>query len=476
MFRIGLWSAAFFAMTACQCGPASLGDAGVEDGGTADSGVTPTDAGLADAGARDAGGPDAGALDAGCTIVHVLNVASSCRLRVDDGGLTSQPAVTLCVAPGEVALGAEARPGFQLGEHPWHGTDGDVDGGEAGLRAPFAMRPWAASTPMPIGRDRFGLAIGSPSGASRSFIYAVGGSNAGATALVHFAPVDEQGNVGTWLETAPLPFPLLAIEARIADGRIYVVGGWDGMGDHDEVFASTLNADGSLSPWSVAGRLPQPRNHGGLAIRGARLFVFAGANQGGWLDGTSAALDAGSLGAWSPLPALGSERIAFGLGDWGDWVALAGGTGGGSRVDDIAFARFQADGGLTAWSRAPLPWGEADQMVAAAHAGQLIIGAGYGLQGYRVDVRYAAFDAGLTGWTSAPSLPSGRSDARAAVGGRFMYVVGGYRNAMLSDVLVSELEGQVSTARLTVGTDTACAWVCCESVIGATCPQSVACP
>jgi hypothetical protein len=64
----------------------------------------------------------------------VKNFDSWCTVSVNGGAGSFLGQQTVCVAAGAtVDLSAVANVGFQLGNTPWHDTDGDSGGGEQGM-------------------------------------------------------------------------------------------------------------------------------------------------------------------------------------------------------------------------------------------------------------------------------------------------------------------------------------------------------
>jgi hypothetical protein len=109
----------------------ALSDASAGSGGTGVAG-SPGTGGLAsgaDGGAADTGGDAEGG---GCVTLTVKNYLSWCSVSLATGAAASTAEQTACLAPGVVPLSATALTGFQLGNTPWHGTDGDHGSGDLG--------------------------------------------------------------------------------------------------------------------------------------------------------------------------------------------------------------------------------------------------------------------------------------------------------------------------------------------------------
>ena len=67
--------------------------------------------------------------------------------------------------------------------------------------------------------------------------------------------------IGTWIETTPLPQPISATcwagkQLIIYDGRVYVFGGQNAEDVQVNVYHSMINSDGSLGSWVETTPLP----------------------------------------------------------------------------------------------------------------------------------------------------------------------------------------------------------------------------
>ena len=112
-----------------------------------------------------------------------------------------------------------------------------------------ASRFFAQTRSLPRGRQMYGAVV------SGDYLYVIGGSRTGEgfTLAVEMAPISENGQLGNWVETTPLPANRSYISnATFALGDyIYVVGGWDGNNDINlkTVLFTHALPDGNLAPW-----------------------------------------------------------------------------------------------------------------------------------------------------------------------------------------------------------------------------------
>lgn len=173
-----------------------------------------------------------------------------------------------------------------------------------------SLATWQPGTMLPSGRYHHVTVV------SGNEVYAIGGrdsvSAATETAEVAHSTVQADGSLGPWSTTTPLPAPLAFHSAVVDHGAIYVTGGLanNQVAPVLTVQRSVIAADGSLGPWTVVGMLDTPAGAHSSLARDGRLYLF-----GGFADGDApvatvrrAALGTdGMLGPWEevadPLPA-----------------------------------------------------------------------------------------------------------------------------------------------------------------------------
>lgn len=128
-----------------------------------------------------------------------------------------------------------------------------------------------------LGQGRYGLAAA----AHGNDLYALGGMS-GATFfdVIEKNYIDNNGLLGNWSETAPLPAPLADFGAIVYRDTIYIVGGTSPQGYFNAVFFSHINETGDLVAPLVKGKLtataPIPTNRLELPNKGRVLQALDG--------------------------------------------------------------------------------------------------------------------------------------------------------------------------------------------------------
>lgn len=181
-------------------------------------------------------------------------------------------------------------------------TGGDVQYGDARhevfyttiytdiYTASLRLSDWVETTPLPASVYPEGV-YRHDSVAYNGYLYVFGGEeNDGGTSTIYdkvcMARILEDGTLGDWSETTPLPIPLLGLESLVLHGRIYILGGLDAEGDsRPEVYYATPDpVTGWISSWTPT-TAPMPKFAGvdryfdsAATVQGDRIYVYGGAS------------------------------------------------------------------------------------------------------------------------------------------------------------------------------------------------------
>ena len=143
------------------------------------------------------------------------------------------------------------------------------------------LLPWLPTTPLP--RQ---YAHGHATVAHNGVIYFIGGNEAYPLYHAHevyYSIIQESGELGPWIETAPLPFALAHHDAVVCGDDVFVIGGYNYDVDSvsDAVCKAHINPDGSLDSWEEFCFLPEPLIHVGSVCLNGRIYVIGGELEGG---------------------------------------------------------------------------------------------------------------------------------------------------------------------------------------------------
>ncbi len=138
------------------------------------------------------------------------------------------------------------------------------------------ITPWRETTPLPEK-----LALGG-SFVFNNHIYYVGGtvraphnSQGVISSAIYTAEILPNGDLGEWQAISPLPAPRSEVVLLLKDNRVSIFGGLlSNLSASDDFLSSTLNLDGTLTPWIKYSHLPTPiRRPAVTFINGYYLMV-----------------------------------------------------------------------------------------------------------------------------------------------------------------------------------------------------------
>jgi hypothetical protein len=285
---------------------------------------------------------------------------------------------------------------------------------------------------------------------SGPWIYVLGGRNNNGDPVdkIWKGRRDPEEGVAPWSESGALPSSLYGHACAVYQGDhsdfVYVTGGWEGKTQVDGIHYARVGASGALSPWQEAAhRLSTAVNLHAAVVQQGRLYVL-----GGW-DGYSAVsevtsyriresgeLEVGRQEFVAPLPQGGLyAHAAVGYtNQQGSWLYVIGGRNTDQVSQTGVFrARLDLDqSGLLG------PWELIGHLPHPLHYHAAVIAdnAIYVLGGHDgTNVRSEMYrapiqlDGSLGQWTSMASWGPPRSPRyihTALVGGNSLYVLGGY--------------------------------------------------
>jgi N-acetylneuraminic acid mutarotase len=170
--------------------------------------------------------------------------------------------------------------------------------------------------------------------------------------------IDESNSIKSWTQLNPLPKNLHLGSAVIYQNRIYFAGGatennGGGMSSvNDQVYTTTINQDGTINEWVIAGTMPKALFGFGLITSGNNLLVIGGQDYIGNDQSTvyKASISTnGTVGNWQTINNLPQPIYRSGIIKIGSQVVSIGGLSNGNYVDKVYFAALQSDGSIGNW-------------------------------------------------------------------------------------------------------------------------------
>jgi len=303
----------------------------------------------------------------------------------------------------------------------------------------LASSDWAASGAMYAGR------YGHAAAASGDILLVSGGSDGtGYKSDVWYAPFTASGVPGTWTRTRSLPGARYGHASAALNGRLYVIGGYDGTAARDEVWSAPISSSGSLGAWAAEAALPQPLYAHAAVIVDDRLYVLGGygsmVSDKVW--STKFNSD-GTLTGWSDSGTLPGGRYALAaavvVSTGSARICVSGGNDGAAARSEVWTAGMDAAGKLIDWKSAPsLPNGLYGHGMVGVFGGIFVAGGNNGSMARAATLRAAVNPDGTLGaWKpQGDLLQAVQSHVMGARYGK-LFVIGGYDGAVSKSEIYS---------------------------------------
>ncbi len=186
----------------------------------------------------------------------------------------------------------------------------------------------------------------------------------GLIILLTFTTGGQAAEIQDWtnLTDTPYPFDVASAEAVFHDGRIYVFGGRDNLGEKgtaiNSVYGATVSEDGSLEGWDLLEALPKAVYLHAAVATDSHVYVIGGLDQssdGGEYDQVwrAAWLEDGQITGWTELtnkfkyPVHLHEAVIV-----NDRIYVMGGYSGGQEKASVYYAPIFPSGDLGTWTEA----------------------------------------------------------------------------------------------------------------------------
>jgi hypothetical protein len=120
---------------------------------------------------------------------------------------------------------------------------------------------------------------------ANGYLYVLGGYSGGGGSSVQstvwYAKLNGSGGAGSWSTANSLPKTLTYHCNGVSNGYLYVWGGHDGVDATSDIYYAKLNSDGSLGSWQESSsNMPAATYSSGCAVINGRLYSFGGVTTG----------------------------------------------------------------------------------------------------------------------------------------------------------------------------------------------------
>ena len=337
------------------------------------------------------------------------------------------------------------------------------------------------------------------------YVYEIGGYNGTAAITnVDYAPINANGSLGAWTSTTSLPTATYHATSVVYNGYVYEIGGYNGSAAIANVYYAPINNNGTLGSWTTTTSLPAATYHATSVVYNGYVYEIGGETTltvntvdyvqiapAGWVSSpdstdintwgaTASLLSAGeaatsviysgyiyeiggenssnaavaavdyasltpngNLGAWTATTSLPAVTYGATSVVYNGYVYILGGNNGSAATATVDYAPLSSSGGLGTQSSCPTGWTlysstwcyDTTSLPAATRSATSVAYNGYvyeiggenGSNAAVAAVDYASIksNGSLGTWTATTSLPAGTYYATSVVYNGYVYEIGG---------------------------------------------------
>ncbi len=213
-----------------------------------------------------------------------------------------------------------------------------------------SLGPWSSTVSLPSGRMYHGCV------AHNGYIYVLGGWGAGSYRnTVWYAQIQEDGSIAPWVTTTSLPAARDGIGCVEFNGYIYLIGGYNGSGDSPTVWFAPILEDGSVGLWDETTPMPAVRRCHGACAHNGYLYITGGFTMGAlptahnhvWYAEVQ---ENGTIGPWISTAALPSAQYGHPCSAYSEYLYVTGGQTAFSYFSSVLEGQILNDGSIDLWS------------------------------------------------------------------------------------------------------------------------------
>jgi N-acetylneuraminic acid mutarotase len=257
-------------------------------------------------------------------------------------------------------------------------------------------------------------------------VYSVGGvtSSGVTTAGYVYNP-----HTGEWSALPPMAYPREAAQAAFIDGKLYVVGGWDNVG---QLVPQLEIYDPATGAWSLGSSIPSPYAAAGVAVLNGNMYIIAGCSN---------ACEYSQVQVYDPVAGTWSAAAEYPVGvGWPSCGTITGEiycAGGYAYATGISAAYAYSPASNTWSAIAPLPidlWGSGY----TAANGELLVSGGVTAQDTALTNQGYAYDPSVGSWSALPNSDYAVYRVGSACG---LYLIGGSSGSINPTSAAEQLPG-----------------------------------
>jgi N-acetylneuraminic acid mutarotase len=225
---------------------------------------------------------------------------------------------------------------------------------------------WTSKAPMPVGLHHAGI------GVAEGRIYIIGGyRQSGLSVWQAVATVySYDPATDTWAERAPMPTARGALSVTVHEGKVYAIGGYDGKANS----AAVEVYDPARNLWTSRAPLPTPRDHLAAAAMSGKVYAIGGRLNGDYHRNLAVTeVYDPTTDSWTSVADLPTARSGITASEVGGRIYVLGGEG-----EEGTFRENEAyDPARGTWqTMAPMPTGRHGLGSAVVDGGVYVISGG----------------------------------------------------------------------------------------------------
>ena len=223
-------------------------------------------------------------------------------------------------------------------------------------------------TPKPVA----GLTGGVVTIGTTNVIVIAGGTNLRVTDQAFSTVVGDDGTLAAWKPAGSVLQNRMHPGAFVVGDTIYVLGGFNDPSVWDDLVRAKVSADGTVSAWTAAGKLPGPRSHMSVSFADGYVYLTGGLAKSAFGNppvqrdvSRGRLLEDGTVGEWTPMPEFPTAIATHSSFVYGGYLYAGGGIDDTMQLKTMWRAPIGADHALGAWKAV------ADLPIARGHVHQL---------------------------------------------------------------------------------------------------------
>lgn len=108
--------------------------------------------------------------------------------------------------------------------------------------------------------------------------YLIGGVMNGTTPTsnIYYSEFDDNGMMSEWRQAPPFPETVYGASVVVTNEKVYVLGGILNGAYSNKIYFATIRADGSLGTWGFGGTLPDTLSSARTLLTAGKVYILGG--------------------------------------------------------------------------------------------------------------------------------------------------------------------------------------------------------